>query len=54
MLRIFIPILFMAFFASWVLYRLLIKRDLKKNMDTLLPGLFFTGIWLLIFYYFLN
>jgi len=49
-MRIFMPILYFLFFAGWVLYRLIIKRDLKQNLNSLYIGLTFTGVWALIYY----
>ncbi len=46
MLRMFIPVLLMVIFAAWVLYRLLIEKDLNHNH--VYPGLTFSGKWLLI------
>jgi high-affinity Fe2+/Pb2+ permease len=54
MLRIFIPILFLAAFIGWFLYRLLIKKDLKQNLNTLYAGLSFVGIWVIIYYFLLR
>jgi high-affinity Fe2+/Pb2+ permease len=54
MLRLFIPILFFAIFIAWVLYRLLIKKDLKQNLNSLYLGLIFIGVWVLIYYFLLK
>jgi len=54
MFRAYIPILFFAFFIGWILYRLLIKKDLKRNLGTLYIGLAFIGVWLLIYYFVLK
>lgn len=50
MLRLFIPIGLMAVFACWVLYHLLIKRDLKQQLSGFYMGLFFIGVWGLIYF----
>lgn len=34
-----------ALFLGWVLYRLLVKRDLKEHKGTLVLGLLFIGVW---------
>jgi hypothetical protein len=51
MLRIYMPIAFLVFFAGWILYRLVIKKDLKKNLNSMFLGLFFIGIWTLIYFF---
>jgi len=50
MLRIYIPIALIILFIFWTLYRLLIKKDLKSNMNNLYFGLFFIGLWGLIYF----
>ncbi len=54
MLRIFMPIAFLIFFIGWILYRLAIKKDLKKNLNSVYVGLFFIGIWGLIYFFMLQ
>ena len=49
MFRIYIPIVLIALFVLWVLYRLVIKKDLKQNLQGLYLGLLFIGIWGLIY-----
>ena len=49
-LRIYIPLAFIALFILWVLYRLLVKKDLKQNITGLYTGLFFIGVWGVIYY----
>ena len=39
------------FFIGWILYRLIIKKDLKKNLNNLYLGLFFIGIWILFYFF---
>ena len=39
------------FFIGWILYRLLIKKDLKKNLNNLYLELFFIGIWILFYFF---
>lgn len=34
-----------ALFLGWVLYRALVKRDLKEHRGTMTLGLMFLGIW---------
>lgn len=49
MIRLFIPVGCLIFFAAWILYRWLFKKDLKKNQNGLFVGLFFSVIWLIIY-----
>lgn len=49
MLRIYIPIAFILLFICWVFYRILIRKDLRENYNTLFIGLFFISIWTLIY-----
>jgi hypothetical protein len=36
---------FLALFILWILYRLLVKKDLKQNLDSLALGGFFIFLW---------
>lgn len=54
MLRIYIPVLFFAVFVGWILYRILIKKDMKQHLSSLYVGLTFTGVWVLIYYFLLR
>ena len=38
-------------FIGWIFYRLFIKKDLKKHLDTLYLGLVFIALWGLIYYF---
>lgn len=38
-------------FIGWILYRLLIKKDLSKNLNSLYLGLFFIGTWVLFYFF---
>ena len=38
-------------FIGWILYRFLIKKDLKKNLNNLYLGLFFIGVWVLFYFF---
>jgi hypothetical protein len=49
-MRIFLPIGFLVIFVGWVLYRLLIKKDLQRNRNNFYLGLFFIIIWVLIYF----
>jgi tellurite resistance protein TehA-like permease len=49
MLRFYTPLVFIVLFVGWVLYRLLVKKDLKQNLNNLYLGIFFIAIWGLIY-----
>ncbi len=49
MFRLYIPIALAALFLFWILFRLVIKKDLHKNYNTLFLGLFFISIWAVIY-----
>lgn len=49
-MRIFAGVFLIFAFALWILYRLFIKQDLRKNLAGLYVGLFFTGVWALIYF----
>ncbi len=49
-MRLIGGLILLAFFAGWVLYRLLIKKDLLKHKDQLLVSLFFLGAWAFIYW----
>ena len=51
MLRIYMPIAFLIFFIGWILYRFVLKKDLKENLNSLYLGLFFIVIWVLIYFF---
>ncbi|WP_162128426.1 hypothetical protein [Flavobacterium phycosphaerae] len=44
-MRIFLPLVFVLLYAAWVLYRALLKKDLLKHKAELYAGLFFIGVW---------
>lgn len=50
----FIPIALIALFVVVVLYLLIIKKDMRKFKSVLYPGLFFIGIWIVIYYFLLT
>ena len=49
MARAFMPIIFLIVFLFWILYRLLIKKDLRQNLNSLYAGLFFVAVWAVIY-----
>jgi high-affinity Fe2+/Pb2+ permease len=50
-MRFLTPLVFIAIFLGWFLYRLLIKKDARKNLNEILFGFFFIAIWVLLFWY---
>jgi hypothetical protein len=50
MLRVYIPLALLAVFLGWIIYRLFVKRDLKKQINNLMLGGFFFGVWGLIYW----
>ncbi len=54
MFRLYIPFALVLVFIGWVLYRLIIKKDLKQNLNSLYLGLFFVGIWSMMYFFILK
>ncbi|MDP4630703.1 MAG: class A beta-lactamase, subclass A2 [Flavobacteriales bacterium] len=54
MLRIYLPIAFAVLFILWVLFQLIVKRDLKKHLNTVYLGLFFGVVWAVIYFFVLT
>ena len=54
MLRIYLPIAFAVLFILWILFRLIVKRDLKKHVNTVYLGLFFGVVWAVIYFFVLG
>lgn len=54
MLRIFAPLIFIALFAVWIVYRAFIKKDIRQHRDSLYLGIAFTAIWGTIYAYLLT
>ena len=38
-------------FTGWILYHLIVKKDLKKNLNNMFLGLFFIGTWALFYFF---
>lgn len=54
-MRLFIPFVMIALFLGYILYLLFIKKELRKNIYTvLLPGMFFMSVWGLIYYWIIS
>ena len=50
----FIPIGLLAVFIIVLVYLMIFKKDMKKFRMVLYPGLFFTAIWVVIYYFMLK
>lgn len=50
MMRMFAPVILLVIFIGWILYRWIIKKDLRKHLTSLYVGLFFMGIWGLLYF----
>ena len=51
MSRIVMAIGLVIVFIDWILYRLIIKKDLSKNLNNVYLGLFFIIIWALFYFF---
>gem|GEM_PF-518066 len=51
MSRIFMAMGLTLAFFGWVLYHLIIKKDLKKNLNNMYLGFFFIGTWVLFYFF---
>lgn len=45
----FIPLGIITIFVGYVAYLLLVKKDLRQFKTVFYPGLFFIGIWVLLY-----
>jgi hypothetical protein len=54
MTYLFIPIGLIAIYIVYLLYLLLVKKDIKKINSILYPGLFFIAIWVFIYFFLLK
>jgi hypothetical protein len=50
----FISIGLIAIYIVYVLYLLIVKKDIKKINSILYPGLFFVAIWGVIYFFLLK
>lgn len=48
--RLIMPIFFIALFIGYVIYMIFTKKDAKSIKQVVYPGLFFIGVWILIYY----
>lgn len=51
MSRIVMAIGLVIAFIGWILYRLIIKKDLSKNLNNVYLGLFFIITWVLFYFF---
>lgn len=51
MSRIVMAIGLVIAFIGWILYRLIIKKDLHKNLNNVYLGLFFIITWALFYFF---
>jgi len=51
---ILIPFGLIAVFVVYVLYLLMIKKDMIKFKAVVIPGLFFIVVWLALYYFMLR
>lgn len=49
-IRIGIPLVIIAIFIVYLVYMVVTKKDQKAIKKVLYPGLFFIGVWALIFF----
>lgn len=54
-MRLFIPLLMTVLFIVYVLYLAFFKKELKQQLTGVLyPGLFFIGVWCILYYFILT
>lgn len=54
-MRLFAMPIMIILFVLYILHLAIVKKDLKSNLhSTLYPGLFFIGVWILIYYVILS
>ena len=49
----FIPLFLILVFGACLIYFSLVKKDPKKTKAILYPGVFFIGIWVMMYYFLL-
>ncbi len=54
MIYTLIPIGLIAVFVIYVLYQLIVKKDVKQIRTVLLPGVLFIAIWVAIYWFWLK
>lgn len=54
-MRLFIPIVLGFAFIGYVGYLAIVKKELRKSLHgVVFPGLFFIGIWAILYYFMLG
>jgi hypothetical protein len=51
MLRLLLPLVLLVMFVGWMLYRVVVKKDLKKHLNEVSLGMFFFSVWGLIYWW---
>ena len=51
MARIYVGVGLLIAFIGWLLFRLIIKRDLKQHIDDLYAWIFLIVVWFLIYWF---
>jgi cytochrome c oxidase assembly factor CtaG len=55
MMYTYIPIGLFIVFVGYILYRAIVKKDLKSKMrSVVMPGLFFIAVWALLYFFLLK
>jgi len=53
-MKAFMPFLFIPVFLIWVLYRMLIKKDIKNHVQEVTIGSVFVVIWVILYVWIFN
>ena len=48
--RLIMPVVFIAVFVVWFFYRLLVKKEIKQQLNNAYFGLLFIVIWAVIYW----
>ncbi len=55
MMYTYIPIGLLIVFIGYILYRAIVKKDLKSKVRTIvMPALFFIAVWAVLYYFILK
>jgi hypothetical protein len=53
-MKAFMPFLFIPVFLLWVLYRALVKKDIKNHIQEVTLGSLFVVIWVTLYMWMIN